>query len=91
MVRTDFSGPASWERLRKVLATPNEDGFLSDIELVDDPCFAAETCAEARKLLPGDYRHPLLVLVDTVALGSLTGRSAAGPESVPGPMRTGGE
>ncbi|WUQ83407.1 hypothetical protein OHA16_10740 [Kitasatospora purpeofusca] len=37
---------------------------------MDDPRFAGATCAEARNLLPGDYRHPLLVLADTVALGS---------------------
>ncbi|MGV9267486.1 DUF6924 domain-containing protein [Kitasatospora sp. NPDC003701] len=70
VVRTDFSGPASWERLRKVLATPNEDGFLPGVELVDDPRFEGATCAGARNLLPGEYRHPLLVLADTVALGS---------------------
>ncbi|MFD4911120.1 DUF6924 domain-containing protein [Kitasatospora purpeofusca] len=70
VVRTDFSGPASWERLRKVLATPNENGFLPDVELVDDPRFAGATCAQTRNLLPRDYRHPLLVLADTMALGS---------------------
>ncbi|MFJ6141150.1 DUF6924 domain-containing protein [Kitasatospora sp. NPDC092286] len=70
MVRTDFSGSVSWECLRKVLATPNECGFLPGVELLDDPRFAGATCAGARNLLPGDYRHRLLVLADTVALGS---------------------
>ncbi|MFJ4596567.1 MULTISPECIES: DUF6924 domain-containing protein [unclassified Kitasatospora] len=60
----------SWERLREVLATPNEYGFLPGVELVDNPYFAGATCAEARNLLPGDYWHALLVLADADALGS---------------------
>ncbi|MFJ8435307.1 DUF6879 family protein [Kitasatospora sp. NPDC094019] len=68
VVRTDFSGSAPWGRLREALATPNEDGFLAHVHLVDNPRFADVTCDEAVSLLPSGYRHPLLVLADRATL-----------------------
>ncbi|MEV7930547.1 hypothetical protein [Kitasatospora sp. NPDC088779] len=70
VVRTDFSSGAAWEALRRTLSPPGENGFLASVQLVDSRQFAGAAAEEVLALLPVGYRHPLLVLADTVALAS---------------------
>jgi hypothetical protein len=41
LVRTAFSDEPAWQRLRTTVTTPDEDGFLANLHVIDDP--ATET------------------------------------------------
>ncbi|PAK24311.1 hypothetical protein CJD44_23310 [Streptomyces sp. alain-838] len=70
VVRTDFSADGAWDALRAALFSPSKDGFLADVALVDDQRYEGLTPDRALALIPAEYRHPLLVLADAVALTS---------------------
>jgi hypothetical protein len=70
VVRTDFSADGAWDALRAALFSPSKDGFLADVALVDDQRYEGLTPDRALDLIPAEYRHPLLVLADAVALTS---------------------
>uniref|UniRef100_A0AAU2A7X4 DUF6924 domain-containing protein n=1 Tax=Streptomyces sp. NBC_00093 TaxID=2975649 RepID=A0AAU2A7X4_9ACTN len=70
VLRTDFSSGAAWEALGQALATPSEDDFLPNVELVTDHRFAGTTTEDALAALPAAYEHPILVLADAPALAS---------------------
>ncbi|MFF0293593.1 DUF6924 domain-containing protein [Kitasatospora sp. NPDC004614] len=64
MVRTDFAGPAAWQRLCEAIATPTEEGFLPCMAPVDDPAHSGLAIGDLTACLPPHYRHPLLVVAD---------------------------
>ncbi|MFF0095110.1 DUF6924 domain-containing protein [Streptomyces canus] len=70
VVRTDFSGEGAWEGLREALFSLSKDGFLTNVALVDDRRHEGLTPEQALDLIPAEYRHPLLVLADSVAVAS---------------------
>ncbi|MFC8248262.1 DUF6924 domain-containing protein [Streptomyces chartreusis] len=70
VVRTDFSADDAWDALRAALGLPSRDGFLANVALVDDRRYEGLTPESALDLIPADYRHPLLVLADSVAIAS---------------------
>lgn len=70
VLRTDFSSDTAWAELTQALATPSEDDFLPNVELVADRRFAGVTVEKALGLLPTAYEHPILVLADATALAS---------------------
>ncbi|GEK01570.1 hypothetical protein TNCT1_38460 [Streptomyces sp. 1-11] len=69
-MRTDFSAEGAWDALRAALCSPSRDGFLANVALVDDRRFEGLTPESAIDLIPAEYRHPLLVLADSVAVAS---------------------
>ena len=78
LVRTAFDDDAVWASLLAGVATPSEDGFLADVEVVDDADYRNIPSERLRALLPvGEYvnfffvadapamvgpDHPLLVV-----------------------------
>ncbi|MFD8598260.1 DUF6924 domain-containing protein [Kitasatospora sp. NPDC059646] len=68
LVRTDFTDPAAWRRLRRTVAAPTADGFLPVVTEVDDPVLAGLAVAALTACLPPDHGRPLLVLADRRAL-----------------------
>ncbi|MGV9703130.1 DUF6924 domain-containing protein [Streptomyces sp. NPDC003483] len=70
VVRTDFSAESAWDALRAALYSPSRDGFLADVALIDDPRYEGVTPEQAIDLIHPAYRHPLLVLADSVAVTS---------------------
>jgi hypothetical protein len=70
VVRTDFSANGAWDTLRAALYSPSRDGFLANVALVDDQRYEGLTLDQALDLIPAEYQHPLLVLVDSVAVAS---------------------
>ncbi|MFJ8948280.1 DUF6924 domain-containing protein [Streptomyces sp. NPDC102395] len=70
VVRTDFSADDAWASLRMALCLASRDGFLANVALVDDRRYEGLTLEPVLDLLPADYRHPLLVLADSVAVAS---------------------
>ena len=40
LVRTWFGDDEAWEQLKIAVATPSEEGFLADVLVIDDRCYA---------------------------------------------------
>ncbi|MFD9323389.1 DUF6924 domain-containing protein [Streptomyces sp. NPDC060053] len=70
VVRTDFSEDGAWDSVREALFSPNKDGFLANVALVDDRQYEALTLEQALDLIPTEYQHPLVVLADSVTVAS---------------------
>ncbi|MEU1041429.1 hypothetical protein [Streptomyces sp. NPDC005907] len=70
VVRTDFSADGACDTLRAALYSPSRDGFLANVALVDDRRYEGLTPDQTLDLIPAEYRHPLLVLADFVAVAS---------------------
>jgi hypothetical protein len=72
VVRADFSDDAGWERVKENIAEPTEEGFGADVEFVEDRALAgldeAAIVGGYPRAYPAAYRHPVLFVVDAVAL-----------------------
>jgi hypothetical protein len=72
VVRADFSDDAGWERVKEKIAEPTEEGFGADVEFVEDRALAgldeAAIVGGYRRAYPDAYRHPVLFVVDAVAV-----------------------
>ncbi|MFD6189677.1 DUF6924 domain-containing protein [Streptomyces sp. NPDC060275] len=69
-MRTDFSADDAWVSVRTALYSPSRDGFLANVALVDDRRYEGLVPEQALDLIVAEYRHPLLVLADSVAFAS---------------------
>lgn len=67
LVRTDFSDQEAWQALLTAVMTPNEDDFLANIHVVDDPACRDLTSEQVAALAPA---HSLLVVADKAAVTS---------------------
>lgn len=67
LVRTDFSDQGAWEALVTAVTTPNEDEFLANLHIVDDPAYRDLTSEQVVALAPGEL---LVVVADSVAVAS---------------------
>ncbi len=65
LVRTDFSDEAAWQALHTAVHTPNEDDFLADLHVVDDPAYRDLTTEQVATLIPDSG---LLILADKDAV-----------------------
>ncbi|GHG84302.1 DUF6924 domain-containing protein [Streptomyces griseocarneus] len=71
VLRTDFSDQEAWEDIRGTIETPTErDEFVADVTFFDDGSCAGLTAEEIVALVPDDYDHAFLVIVDDVATAS---------------------
>ncbi|MFF4699647.1 DUF6924 domain-containing protein [Streptomyces chattanoogensis] len=73
LIRTDFTDPAAWAALRKALETPDpEDGFVAELELLDDPAYENATPERIVELAPyGEPEdHTYLFVADRTALSA---------------------
>ncbi|TDV41755.1 DUF6924 domain-containing protein [Actinophytocola oryzae] len=53
LVRTWFGDDDAWETLVLEVGTPNEDGFLAYVTLVDDPAFEGLDAEALKEMQPG--------------------------------------
>ncbi|MFI7000514.1 DUF6924 domain-containing protein [Nocardia sp. NPDC050175] len=67
LIRTDFSDHEGWEALRTAVTTPNEDDFLANLHLVDDPAYRDVSAEQLAVLLAP---HSLLIVADKLAITS---------------------
>jgi len=67
LIRTDFSDQEGWEALRTAVTTPNEDDFLANVHLVDDPAYRDVTAEQFAALLDP---YSLLIVADKLAITS---------------------
>jgi hypothetical protein len=66
LIRTDFSDHAAWQALHTAIRTPNEDGFLAYVHIVDDPTYSDLTTEQVVSLAPA--RGFLMIVADKTAL-----------------------
>ncbi|MPY32951.1 hypothetical protein FNH09_17280 [Streptomyces adustus] len=66
LIRTDFSDQAAWEALRTAATTPDEEDFVANVHVVDDPAYSDLTTEQIVALAPpGDS---LVIVADKSAL-----------------------
>jgi hypothetical protein len=72
VVRADFSDDGVWVRITEKIAEPTVEGFGADVEFVEDPALTgldeAALAAGYPRAYPHAYRHPVLFVVDAVAV-----------------------
>ncbi len=74
VLRTDFSDQAVWDAICATIRSADAgDEFVAYVDFVDDPAYQGLTTPQILDLLPEDYDHSFLVIVD--------GETVASPET----------
>ena len=72
VLRADFTDAAAWDGIREKIAEPTAEGFRAYVDFVEDQSLAglleAAIVASFPRTYPHDYRHPILFVVDAVAV-----------------------
>jgi hypothetical protein len=72
VVRADFSDDRAWARIVQDVSTSTVEGFGADVEFVEVPELdgrdEAAIVAGYPRAYPAGYRHPVLFVVDAVAI-----------------------
>lgn len=68
LIRTDFSDQTAWQALHTAITTPNEDGFLGRVHIVDDPAYSELTTEQVISLAPAPAGFIFLIVADKTAL-----------------------
>jgi hypothetical protein len=69
VLRTDFSNQATWEEICRVIREPVGNWhFLANVDFVDDIEYADITTAQLLELIPKDYNHTFIIVVDQTAI-----------------------
>ncbi|MER5601561.1 hypothetical protein [Streptomyces sp. NPDC002265] len=66
LIRTDFSDQAAWEALRTAATTPDDEEFVADVHVVDDPAYSDLTTEQIVALAPPG--SDLMIVADKSAL-----------------------
>jgi hypothetical protein len=65
LVRTDFSDPLAWAKVRQLISRPNADGFVARVYLIDDRSWAGlQPTAVVLRLRPPRSDHGLVIIAD---------------------------
>jgi hypothetical protein len=67
VLRTDFSNQVGWERICAGIRQ-SIGGFRANVEFVDDMAYQDMTKEQLLRLVPRDYAHSFIVLVDRPAI-----------------------
>jgi hypothetical protein len=69
VLRTDFSNQAAWERICAIIQKPvGIFRFRANVEFVNDVEYAGITKDQLLELIPKDYSHSFMVVVDRTAI-----------------------
>lgn len=69
VLRTDFSNQAVWERICGIIQKPvGIFRFRANVEFVDDVEYAGLTKDQLLELIPKDYSHSFIIVVDRTAI-----------------------
>jgi hypothetical protein len=72
VVRADFTDDVVWDRIRQWIVEPTEDGFLADVDFVEDRSLSgldeATIVAGYPPSYPDEDQHPVLFVIDVVAV-----------------------
>ncbi|MGC4897620.1 DUF6924 domain-containing protein [Micromonospora sp. DT31] len=74
VVRADFTDDAVWNQIRMRIAEPTEEGFGADVDFVEDRALdgldEASIVASYPPSYPHEYRHPVLFVIDAIAVST---------------------
>ncbi|WP_407642486.1 DUF6924 domain-containing protein [Actinomadura craniellae] len=70
LLRTDFSDQGVWEAVCVAIGTPNEDGFVASVGVLDDPAYRDLTTDQILTLLPEEYQRRFIAVVDKTTIDS---------------------
>ncbi|MFE9429061.1 DUF6924 domain-containing protein [Kitasatospora sp. NPDC006697] len=70
LIRTDYTDQAGWDELRTLLATPSEEGFLAEVELVEREDYADLPVDRLLDLLPAADNPRVLLVADRTTFSS---------------------
>ena len=69
VLRTDFSNQAAWERICAIIRKPvGVFRFRANVDFVDDVEYTGVTKDQLLELIPKDYNHNFIVVVDQTAI-----------------------
>src|ERR1044072_2531730 len=69
VLRTDFSDQMAWEKIKAEILEPvGIFRFLANVEFVDDMEFANTPKEQLLEILPKDYNHSFIIVVDQIAI-----------------------
>ena len=69
VLRTDFSNRAVWEMICGIIQKPvGIFRFRANVEFVDDVEYAGLTKDQLLELIPKDYSHSFIIIVDRTAI-----------------------
>jgi hypothetical protein len=72
ILRVDFSNDALWAQLEEEITSPTDEGFLADVEFVEDRALAGldeSAIVDALpRSFPDDYEHPVIFVADQVTM-----------------------
>lgn len=69
VLRTDFSNPAAWRTICAIIRKPvGIFRFRTNVDFVDDIEYAGITKDQLLELIPKDYSHSFIILVDQTAI-----------------------
>lgn len=69
VLRTDFSNQTAWERVCAIIRTPvGLFRFHANLEFVEDIEYSDITKEQLLKLIPKDYSHSFIIIVDRTAI-----------------------
>jgi hypothetical protein len=69
VLRTDFSDQSAWEKICKEILKPvGIFRFRANVEFIDDIDFADITKDQLLDILPVDYNHSFIIVVDQTAI-----------------------
>ena len=67
VLRTDFSNAAAWDTIRTEIQQP-VDGFLANVDFIDDGEFAWVSKDQLLHLIPGSTGHTFIVIADETTI-----------------------
>jgi hypothetical protein len=74
VIRADFSDDDLWIQLKEQIASPTAEGFLANVEFVEDPTLTGldETAilANLPRAYPHRYPYPIVFVMDSVTASS---------------------
>jgi hypothetical protein len=74
VVRADYSSDPVWEELCEEIVSPTEEGFLANVEFVEDRSLEGlderAIVAGISRRYPSGYPHPVMFVVDAAAVSS---------------------
>lgn len=70
VLRVDFTNQAIWEEICRAVQEP-VDGFYAYIEFLNDPMYEGVTQENLRTLIPDNYNHCFIIIVDRIAISDI--------------------
>ena len=67
VIRTDFSDQDAWDEIGEAIREPQEH-FVANVEFIDDAEYKGATKKQLLGLVPEDYVHSFMMVVDQKAI-----------------------